>query len=123
MTARPFLMFEGACEEALTFYAATIPGTRIDAIDRWDTGKVRVADMVINGLAVRASDSPAAHDFTFTPSISFWIDCGDEAEIDRLAAALGEGGRAYMPLGDYGFSRRFAWVGDRFGITWQLNLA
>ena len=50
------------------------------------------------------------------------IDCADEAEIDRLAAALAEGGGILMPLGNYGFSRKFAWVNDRFGVSWQVNL-
>lgn len=45
------------------------------------------------------------------------------AQIERLAEALGDGGKALMPLGDYGFSQRFAWLADRFGVSWQLNLA
>jgi uncharacterized glyoxalase superfamily protein PhnB len=40
-----------------------------------------------------------------------------------LFAALEAGGRQLMPLGDYGFSRRFGWVNDRFGVSWQLNLS
>ena len=60
--------------------------------------------------------------FTFTPSISLFVECESDAEIERLAGALGEGGQFMMPLGDYGFSRRFAWVSDRFGVSWQINL-
>ena len=128
-TAAPFLMFEGRAEEALTFYVATIPGSRIEHVDRYGPGEpgpegsVRMARAMIAGMPLLASDSFVHHAFTFTPSTSFMIDCADEAEIDRLAAALGEGGRVLMPLGDYGFSRRFAWVNDRFGVSWQVNLA
>ena len=128
-TAAPFLMFEGRAEEALTFYVATIPGSRIEHVDRYGPGEpgpegsVRMARAMIAGMPLLASDSFVHHPFTFTPSTSFMIDCADEAEIDRLAAALGEGGRVLMPLGDYGFSRRFAWVNDRFGVSWQVNLA
>jgi predicted 3-demethylubiquinone-9 3-methyltransferase (glyoxalase superfamily) len=41
---------------------------------------------------------------------------------DTLWAALIEGGSAMMPLDNYGFSRRFGWLADRFGVSWQLNL-
>jgi predicted 3-demethylubiquinone-9 3-methyltransferase (glyoxalase superfamily) len=127
-SAAPFLMFEGRAEEALDFYVATIPDSRIEAVDRYGPdgpgpeGSVRTARATIAGMPVLASDSHVHHAFTFTPSISFMVTCRDEAEVDRLAATLGEGGAVMMPLGDYGFSRRFAWVADRFGVSWQVNL-
>lgn len=68
-----------------------------------------------------AIDSPAKHDFTFTPSISLFTECKEEAEFDRLFAAIGEGGKVVMPPNNYGFSARFAWCADRFGVSWQLN--
>lgn len=128
MTATPSLMFQGQCEEALTFYVANIPDSRIDGIERYGddgpgaAGSVRAASATVAGLALKANDSPVAHGFGFTPAISLWIDCADAAQIEHLAAALGAGGKALMPLGAYGFSTRFAWIEDRFGVSWQLNL-
>jgi predicted 3-demethylubiquinone-9 3-methyltransferase (glyoxalase superfamily) len=69
-----------------------------------------------------AIDSAGAHQFTFTPAISIWIDCSTNDEIERLSTSLAEGGEALMPLDDYGFSKRFAWIKDPYGVTWQLNL-
>ena len=46
-----------------------------------------------------------------------------QAELERLYAGLSEGGAVLMELGDHGFSRRFGWVKDRYGVSWQLNLA
>ena len=57
-----------------------------------------------------------------TPSFSIFVDVDDEADLERLFAALGDGGSVMMPRGDYGFSRQFAWVSDRYGVSWQLNL-
>jgi predicted 3-demethylubiquinone-9 3-methyltransferase (glyoxalase superfamily) len=62
------------------------------------------------------------HAFTFTPSFSLFVTCISEEEIGRLFCALSEGGAVFMPLADYGFNRQFAWVNDRFGVSWQLNL-
>lgn len=127
--ATPFLMFEGRAEEALDFYVATIPDSRIGQIDRYGPGEpgpegsVRMARAVIAGLPILANDSYVHHAFTFTPSISFMVMCADEPEIDRLASELADGGAVLMPLGSYGFSRKFAWVNDRFGVSWQVNLA
>jgi predicted 3-demethylubiquinone-9 3-methyltransferase (glyoxalase superfamily) len=55
--------------------------------------------------------------------LSVWIETGSEDELERLFAALADGGSQLMPLDDYGFSRRFGWVNDRFGVSWQLNLS
>lgn len=120
--AAPFLMFQGKCGEALTFYAATIPDARIVSLDKKPDGTVAMARLVIAGLEIMANDSPPIHDFDFTPSSSTFLTVDSAEEVDRLSKALGEGGRLLMPPDDYGFSPRFGWVQDRFGVSWQINL-
>ena len=120
--AAPFLMFQGDCEEALAFYAEVIPGAAVVALHKGPDGKVAMARLTIAGLEIMANDSPPVHDFTFTPSTSTFLTVEAEAEVDALAEALGEGGKTMMPAGDYGFSKRFVWVQDRFGVSWQINL-
>lgn len=125
----PFLMFEGRGSEALDFYMSLFPGSEIVFMQKYGPegpgkeGTIQSGMVILNGQRVMISDSFISHGFTFTPSISFWIECADEAELDHLFTALGDGGQVYMPLDTYGFSTRFGWVGDRFGVTWQLNLA
>ena len=71
----------------------------------------------------KVTDSIVAHDFTFTPALSFFVDCESEEEIARLFSVLSNGGSILMPLNNYGFSQRFGWINDRYGVSWQLNLA
>ena len=85
-------------------------------------GTVMTAVFRLAGHEFGCADSPVDHAWGFTPAISLWIDCDDQAELERLFDGLSDGGQVYMPVDDYGFSTRFGWVGDRFGITWQLNL-
>jgi predicted 3-demethylubiquinone-9 3-methyltransferase (glyoxalase superfamily) len=54
--------------------------------------------------------------------MSIFINCESEEEIDELYKKLSEGGEVLMELMDYGFSKKFAWVNDRFGVSWQMNL-
>ena len=54
--------------------------------------------------------------------MSIYVDCEGPDELERAFATLSEAGAVLMPLGDYGFSRRFGWTNDRFGVSWQLNL-
>ncbi len=56
-------------------------------------------------------------------AFSFFVECHSEEEISRFYEALEAGGVAPMALANYGFSRKFAWITDRFEVSWQLNLA
>ncbi len=123
IAAAPFLMFTGRCEEALTFYVGAIPGARIVSLDKKPDGTVAMARLAIAGLEIMANDSPPVHDFDFTPSTSTFLTVDASEDVDALATKLGEGGKAHMPPCDYGFSRRFAWVQDRSGVSWQINAA
>ncbi|WP_433380114.1 VOC family protein [Streptosporangium sp. CA-115845] len=124
-----FLMFEGAAEEAVTFYTSLFDDAEILAIARYGPegpgteGSVQHATFRLAGQEYMAIDSNVSHAFTFTPSVSLYVQCESEAEIERLYAALLENGEPLMPLGSYGFSKRFGWTNDRFGVSWQLNLA
>ncbi|HRP61963.1 MAG TPA: VOC family protein [Phycisphaerales bacterium] len=123
-----FLMFEGRAEEAMLFYTSLFDDSEILSITRFGPdlpgkeGTVYQAMFTLAGRPFMAFDSPAPHNFSFTPSISLFVLCETEEELDRLYAKLIEGGEAAMPLGDYGFSRKYGWVVDRFGVSWQLNL-
>jgi len=126
--ATPFLMFEGNAEEAMTYYTSLIEDASIKSIVRYgenqggDAGSVMKATFEIKGQEFMCIDSNIKHQFTFTPSFSIFLICDTEAEINQLYAKLVEGGNALMPLGNYGFSQKFGWVNDRFGLSWQLNL-
>ncbi len=128
--ATPFLMFQhGRAREAIDFYVATVPGSRVHHIEAFGPdgpgpeGTILRALFEVAGQKVMAHDSFMAHGFDFTPSWSFFLECESEEEAERLFAALGEGGQVLMPLENHGFSRKFGWLSDRFGISWQVNLA
>ena len=125
---KPFLMFEGWCEEAMDFYVSLFADAAVTSVSRYGKegpgaeGSVMQASFEIAGQSFMCIDSPVKHGFTFTPALSLFIDCSDEAEIDALFAKLSEGGKVLMPLNQYPFARKFGWVADRFGVSWQLRL-
>ena len=127
-TALPFLMFQGKAGEAMNLYVSLFPDGAIEEIALYGPegpgpeGSVHKARFRVAGQQVLCIDSPIPHAFDFTPSFSFFVQCASDAEFDRLFAGLGDGGAVLMPAGDYGFSRKFAWLSDRFGVSWQLNL-
>ena len=127
ITVEPFLMFEGQAEAAMTFYAALLPNSRIVEIERYGAdapgpqGTIKTAVYELAGQRVRCADSPISHAFTFTPSLSLFLTVDAVEDVDVLAGQLGADGEAMMPADDYGFSRRFAWMQDRFGVSWQIN--
>ncbi|MGB3438539.1 MAG: VOC family protein [Actinophytocola sp.] len=124
-----FLMFDGRAEEAMTFYRSLFSDAEVVSLARYGPegpgaeGTVVHAIFTLAGQRFMCIDSAVKHEFGFTPAVSLYVDCADEAEIDRLYAALAADGTELMALGDHGFSTRFGWVNDRFGVSWQLNLA
>lgn len=126
---KTFLMFEGSAEEAINFYVSLFPDSEIKSISRYGeneagpAGTVQHALFSLNGQLLMCTDSFVKHGFTFTPAISLHVTCGTEGEIDSLFAKLSEGGQILMPLDAYPFSRKFAWINDKFGVSWQLTLA
>lgn len=60
--------------------------------------------------------------FRPTPATSFYVDCESEAQFDALWQKLSSGGSVLMEVGEYPFSKRFGWLADKFGVTWQLSL-
>lgn len=125
----PFLMFQdGKAEEAMNYYTSIIADSKITSISRYganepgDEGTVMRATFSLKGQEFMCIDSNLKHEFTFTPSFSIYITCDSEEEINHLYENLIGGGQALMPLGDYGFSNKFGWINDQFGVSWQFNL-
>jgi predicted 3-demethylubiquinone-9 3-methyltransferase (glyoxalase superfamily) len=129
-TARPFLMFQGGtAQAALDLYFATFPDSGMVRIEHWapgepgSAGTIKVAVFTLCGREFMCSDSPVEHAFSFTPSSSTFVDFESAAELERVFGVLSQAGEILMPLDSYGFSQRFGWVNDRFGVSWQVNLA
>jgi predicted 3-demethylubiquinone-9 3-methyltransferase (glyoxalase superfamily) len=123
------LMFEGVAEEAMNFYVSLFGDSEIKQVLRYGPGEmgaegsVKTATFTLVGQDFICIDSPVKHGFTFTPSMSLFVDCESAREIDEAFGRLSSGGVVLMPLDNYGFSARFGWVKDRFGVSWQLNLS
>jgi predicted 3-demethylubiquinone-9 3-methyltransferase (glyoxalase superfamily) len=119
---------EGNAQEAISLYASVFRGVRIDQIERYGPGDpgpegtIKVAQVDLNGHRLMFTDSYVKHAFTFTPSVSLFVDFALIDELDTAFTTLSAGGKVFMPLDNYGFSQRFGWCTDRFGVSWQLNL-
>jgi predicted 3-demethylubiquinone-9 3-methyltransferase (glyoxalase superfamily) len=110
----PFLWFDANAEEAMRFYTAVFPDSKILKISRYGdagpgpTGSVMTAVFEIAGQTFIALNGGPQH--TFTPAISFVVNCESQAEIDTYWSRLSEGGR----------TDQCGWLRDRFGLSWQI---
>ncbi len=128
-----FLMFVGdqcgKAEEAIMFYTSLFKNSEVKNIEHFKTGDsqgkegtVKHALFTIDGLEYMAIDSSMEHKFAFTPSISIYVKCENENEINTLFDKLSGDGKIFMPLKTYPFSNKFGWLVDKYGVSWQLNL-
>lgn len=124
-----FLTFQdNNAENAMDFYVGLFDNSSILTVKRWEKGapgeegRIMHATFDLNGSLFMCSDSPPIHEWGFTPAVSNYIECENESELERLFTALSENGKVMMPLHNYGFSQKFGFVEDQFGVSWQLNL-
>jgi predicted 3-demethylubiquinone-9 3-methyltransferase (glyoxalase superfamily) len=119
----PFLWFDDQAEEAANFYASLFKDSKIENINRYSEGpmqgKVLTIVFQLEGQRFMALDG-GPH-YQFTPAVSFFVNCASKEELDGLFSQLSEGGSVLMPLQAYPFSERFAWITDKYGVSWQLN--
>jgi predicted 3-demethylubiquinone-9 3-methyltransferase (glyoxalase superfamily) len=121
-------MFPDSAEEAMQFYVSLFRGSEIGQVIRYGPGEqgaegsIKRADFTLAGQSVICIDSPVKQTFTFTPSVSLFVECETEKELDTVFGQLSKGGEVMMPPDNYGFSKKFCWLSDRFGMSWQLTL-
>lgn len=136
----PNLWFHDNAKEAVDFYVSAFPGGRVLSTAYYPksaeegladfqlnmAGKELAIDFEIGGLRFTAIN--AGPEFQFNPSTSFMIhfdpsrDEHAREHLDQLWGTFIEGGEALMPLDTYPFSKRYGWVKDRYGLTWQFIL-
>ena len=115
-------------EDAMKFYVELFNNSKVISVQRWpkggpvEEGRIMQATFELDGNLFMCSDSPPIHDWDFSPAVSHYLECDDELEMQKLFTKLSENGTVTMPLNNYGFSQKFGWVIDQFGVSWQLNL-
>ena len=119
---------DGNAEKAMNFYISLFDNSKVITLNRWEKGgpviegKVMQATFELDGNLFMCSDSPPVHDWNFTPAVSNYLECESEEELEHLFSSLSKNGKVTMALNNYGFSQKFGWTIDQFGVSWQLNL-
>jgi PhnB protein len=136
MQIQPYLFFDGRCEEAIEFYRQAL-GAEVTMLMRFKDSpeppqagmtppgsdeKVMHASLRIGDATVMASDGRCLGQPNFQ-GFALSITASDDAQAERLFAALGEGGQVQMPMSKTFFSSRFGMVADRFGVGWMVIVA
>lgn len=132
----PNLWFDKEAEEAAAFYVAAFKEGSVGTVTRYGKsgaevsgqpeGSVLTVDFSIHGYRFVALNGGPL--FSFTPAISFMVNFDPSRDpqarehLDELWQTLSEGGQALMPLQEYPFSKRYGWIQDKYGVTWQLML-
>jgi predicted 3-demethylubiquinone-9 3-methyltransferase (glyoxalase superfamily) len=116
----------GKAEEAIELYVSTFEGARVVEVERFGSDEeesgLKRATFTLAGREFIAMDSGRQHPFTFTPAMSQVVDFDSAEQLDRVFERLSDGATILMPLQAYDFSAKFAWLNDRYGVSWQLNL-
>ena len=132
VSIQPYLSFGGRCEEAVEFYRKAL-GAEVRMMMRFNEApeksdlpdcfqhKVMHASLQIGETVLMASDGRCEGPQTYE-GFSLSITVADEAEADRVFAALSEGGLVTMKLEKVFWSPKFGMLQDRFGVSWMVSV-
>lgn len=109
----PCLWFNGNAREAAEFYTSVFKDSEITSENQFVT--------VFESSGQKFMCLNGGPEFSFNPSISFFIVCETEEETDRIWNSLVKGGEVLMALDKYDWSPKYGWLQDRFGVSWQLS--
>jgi predicted 3-demethylubiquinone-9 3-methyltransferase (glyoxalase superfamily) len=110
----PFLWFDGKAEEAMNFYVSIFKNSKVVRVNRCGEagpgpkGSVMAATFQLDGQEFIALNGGSQ--FTFTPAISFLVNCQTQQEVDELWEKLCAGGE----------KGRCGWLKDKYGLSWQI---
>lgn len=126
----PNLWFDTQAEEAVNFYTAIFKNSKIKNVSRYGKAGAEISKMPQGSVMtiefelagqnyIALNGGPV---FKFNPSVSFIVSCKTKEAVDNLWEKLSPGGLILMELGEYPFSKRFGWLRDKFGLSWQVIL-
>jgi predicted 3-demethylubiquinone-9 3-methyltransferase (glyoxalase superfamily) len=110
----PFLWFDGKAEEAMNFYVSIFKNSKVGRVSRYGEagpgpkGSVMSATFQLDGQEFFALNGGPM--YSFTPAISFFVNCATQEEVDELWEKLSEGGMKH----------RCGWLQDKYGLSWQI---
>jgi len=110
----PFLWFDDRAEQAMNFYVSVFKNSKIGSVSRYGEGgpgpkgTVMSATFQLDGQEFMALNG--GPQYTFTPAISFFVNCETQEEVDELWEKLSEGGE----------KGRCGWLKDKYGLSWQI---
>jgi predicted 3-demethylubiquinone-9 3-methyltransferase (glyoxalase superfamily) len=124
----PCLWLDDDAEDAAQLYASVFPQTCIVGTSHYPTtvdnpgnmprGSVLTVELEVAGARFTLLNGGPV--FAINPSISFFVMLPTEKDVDRVFHALKEGGEALMDVDTYPWSKRYGWVKDRYGVSWQV---
>ena len=110
----PFLWFDGNAEEATNFYVSIFKNSKVLSVRRYGEagpgpkGTVMTTTFQLDGQEFYALNG-GPH-FTFSPAVSFFVNCETQEEVDELWEKLSAGGK----------TNQCGWLDDKFGLSWQI---
>lgn len=126
----PHIWLDGQVNELADFYTSVFKNSKIGQTVYYteagkdmhghQPGEIVTIDLEIEGMRIVALNGGPL--FKPNPSVSFYVRCQTSEEVDELWSKLSEDGQALMPLGEYPFSKRYGWLSDKFGVSWQIIL-